>query len=154
MLRVKKEQDTAASIGQAHAATLPNGDEVIVKVRRPGVVAQIEEDLEILQNQAATASRRWEFAEHYDVPGLVQEFAHTLQDELEYIREGRNAERFAVNCAGTPFIIHIPCIQWDTTTDSSLTLERIRGSKINDLAALDCSEVFSNLTSHSSISEE
>jgi ubiquinone biosynthesis protein len=131
----------AASIGQAHAATLPNGDEVIVKVRRPGVVAQIEEDLEILQNLAATASRRWEFAEHYDVPGLVQEFAHTLRDELDYIREGRNAERFAVNCASTPFIIHIPSIYWETTTDSILTMERIRGIKINDLAALDASGI-------------
>jgi len=54
----------AASIGQAHAATLPNGDEVIVKVRRPGVVEQIEEDLEILHKLAVTANRRWEAAEH------------------------------------------------------------------------------------------
>jgi ubiquinone biosynthesis protein len=127
----------AASIGQAHAATLLSGEEVIVKVRRPGVVEQVEEDLEILQNLAMTASRRWEVADHYDLPGLVQEFAHTLRTELDYIREGRNAERFAVNCAGDPLDIHIPRIYWDTTTDRVLTLERIRGMKINDLAALD-----------------
>ncbi len=127
----------AASIGQAHAATLLSGEEVIVKVRRPGVVEQVEEDLEILQNLAITASRRWEGADHYDLPGLVQEFAHTLRAELDYIREGRNAERFAVNCAGDPLSIHIPRIYWDTTTDRVLTLERIRGMKINDLAALD-----------------
>jgi ubiquinone biosynthesis protein len=131
----------AASIGQAHAAMLPSGEEVIVKVRRPGVVAQIEEDLEILQNLAAMASRRWEFAEHYDLPGLVQEFAHTLREELDYIREGHNAERFAVNCESTPFIIHIPHIHWETTTDSILTLERIRGIKINDLDALDAAGI-------------
>jgi ubiquinone biosynthesis protein len=53
----------AASIGQAHAATLEDGTEVVVKVRRPGVVEQVEEDLQILQNLAATASRRWEVAE-------------------------------------------------------------------------------------------
>jgi ubiquinone biosynthesis protein len=52
----------AASIGQAHAATLPDGTEVVVKVRRPGVVEQVEEDLEIFQQFAATASRRWETA--------------------------------------------------------------------------------------------
>jgi ubiquinone biosynthesis protein len=131
----------AASIGQAHAATLLNGEEVIVKVRRPGVVEQIEEDLEILQHLAITASRRWEFANHYDVPGLVQEFAQTLRAELDYIREGRDAERFAVNCAGEPFSIHIPCIYWETTTDRVLTLERIRGIKINDLAALDAAGI-------------
>ena len=87
----------AASIGQAHAATLHNGAEVIVKVRRPGVVEQIEEDLEMLQNLATTASRHWELASYYDLPGLAQEFAQTLRAELGDIREGRNAELFAVN---------------------------------------------------------
>lgn len=130
----------AASIGQAHAATLPGGQEVIVKVRRPGVVEQIEEDLEILQNLAVTASRRWEFADHYDLPGLVQEFAQTLQSELDYIREGRNAERFAVNLAHNP-TVHIPRIYWETTTARVLTLKRIRGIKINDLAALDAAGI-------------
>jgi ubiquinone biosynthesis protein len=131
----------AASIGQAHAATLPNGEEVIVKVRRPGVVEQIEEDLEILRNLAMTASSRWELADHYDVSGLVQEFAQTLRAELDYIREGHNAERFAVTCADEPFSIHIPCIYWETTTARVLTLERIRGIKINDLAALDAAGI-------------
>jgi ubiquinone biosynthesis protein len=131
----------AASIGQAHAATLLNGEEVIVKVRRPGVVEQIEEDLEIMQNLANTAKRRWELAEQYDVPGLVQEFAQTLRAELDYIREGRNAERFAVNCADDPFSIHIPCIYWEATTERVLTLERIRGIKINDLGALDAAGI-------------
>ena len=130
----------AASIGQAHAATLPNGKEVIVKVRRPGVVEQIEEDLEIIQNLAVTASRRWEFADHYDLPGLAREFAQTLRAELDYIREGRNAERFAVNLANNPSI-HIPCIYWETTTARVLTLERIRGIKINDLSALDAAGI-------------
>ena len=131
----------AASIGQAHTATLPNGEEVIVKVRRPGVVEQVEEDLEIMHHLATTASRRWEFADHYDLPGLVQEFAQTLRAELDYIREGRNAERFAVNCADDPFSIHIPCIYWESTTDRVLTLERIRGIKINDLAVLDAAGI-------------
>jgi ubiquinone biosynthesis protein len=135
------EPVAAASIGQAHAATLHNGEEVIVKVRRPGVVEQVEEDLEIIQNLAVTASRRWEFADHYDLPGLAREFAQTLRAELDYIREGRNAERFAITCADTPFIIHIPYVHWETTTARVLTLERIRGIKINDLAALDAAGI-------------
>ena len=130
----------AASIGQAHAATLPDGTQVVVKVRRPGVVEQVEEDLAILQNLAAAASRRWEVADHYDLVGLAQEFAQTLRAELDYIREGHSAERFAANFAGDP-AVHVPRIFWETTTARVLTLERIRGMKIDDLAALDAAGI-------------
>ena len=126
----------AASIGQAHAATLWDGTEVVVKVRRPGVVEQVNEDLEILKELAAAASRHWDFADQYDLIGLVEEFSQTLRSELDYIREGHSAERFASNFAADPHI-HIPRVFWDATTSRVLTLERIRGVKINDLAALD-----------------
>lgn len=126
----------AASIGQAHAATLWDGTEVVVKVRRPGVVEQVNEDLEILKELAATASRHWEFADRYDLIGLVEEFSQTLRSELDYIREGHNAERFATNFAADPHI-DVPRVFWEATTSRVLTLERIRGIKINDLEALD-----------------
>lgn len=126
----------AASIGQAHAASLWNGTEVVVKVRRPGVVEQVNEDLEILKELAVTASRHWKFADRYDLTGLVEEFSHTLRSELDYIREGHNAERFAENFADDPRI-HVPRVFWEATTSRVLTMERIRGIKINDLKALD-----------------
>ena len=126
----------AASIGQAHAATLGDGTEVVVKVRRPGVVEQVNEDLEILKELAATASQHWSFADRYDLTGLVEEFSQTLRRELDYIREAHNAERFAVNFADDPHI-HVPRVFWEATTSRVLTLERIRGIKINDLNALD-----------------
>ena len=126
----------AASIGQAHAATLHDGTEVVVKVRRPEVVEQIEEDLEILRNLAAHAARHWEPASEYDIVGLVDEFAGTLQAEVDYLREARNAERFAVNFARDDEV-HIPRVFWDTTTSRVLTLERLRGIKIDDTDALD-----------------
>jgi ubiquinone biosynthesis protein len=126
----------AASIGQAHAATLGDGTEVVVKVRRPGVVEQVNEDLEILKELAATASQHWSFADRYDLTGLVEEFSQTLRRELDYIREAHNAERFAVNFADDPHI-HVPRVYWEATTSRVLTLERIRGIKINDLNALD-----------------
>jgi ubiquinone biosynthesis protein len=126
----------AASIGQAHAATLHDGTEVVIKVRRPGVVEQVEEDLEILLNLAMTMSRHWEFAAAYDVVGLAQEFAQTLRAELNYLQEGRHAERFAAHFADEPHV-HIPRVYWEKTTSRVLTLERIRGTKISDLAALD-----------------
>jgi ubiquinone biosynthesis protein len=126
----------AASIGQAHAATLWDGTEVVVKVRRPAVVEQVNEDLEILKELAATASRHWEFADRYDLTGLVDEFSQTLRAELDYIREGHNAERFAANFAADSRI-HVPRVFWELSTGRVLTLERIRGIKINNLTALD-----------------
>jgi len=126
----------AASIGQAHAATLPDGTEVVVKIRRPGVVESVNEDLEILKELAATAHRHLEFADRYDLVGLVEEFSQTLRAELDYIREGHSAERFAQNLA-SDHGIHVPRVFWDATTSRVLTLERIRGIKINDLEDLD-----------------
>ena len=129
----------AASIGQAHAATLPDGTEVVVKIRRPGVVESVNEDLEILKELAATAHRHLGFADRYDLVGLVEEFSQTLRAELDYIREGHSAERFAQNLASDPGI-HVPRVFWDATTSRVLTLERIRGIKINDLKGLDKQE--------------
>jgi ubiquinone biosynthesis protein len=125
----------AASIGQAHVATLWDGTEVVVKIRRPGVVDQVNEDLEILKELATRASRHWSFADRYDLVGLVEEFSQTLRSELDYIREGHSAERFAVNFANDP-AIHVPRIFWDATTSRVLTLERICGVKINDVEEL------------------
>lgn len=130
----------AASIGQVHAAELDDGTPVVVKVRRPGVVEQIEQDLQILLNLATTASRRWPVAEEYAVVGLVQEFSQTLRGETDYVREGRNAERFAENFAGDESV-HFPLVHWAYTTERLLTLERISGIKIDDLAALDAAGV-------------
>jgi ubiquinone biosynthesis protein len=130
----------AASIGQAHAATLPDGTEVVVKVRRPKVVEQIEEDLEILQNLASAISRRWEVASAYDVVGLAQEFAYTLRSELDYLQEARNGDSFARNFAADPKV-HIPRVFWEMTTSRVLVLERIRGVKVSDLKMLDANGI-------------
>ena len=130
----------AASIGQAHAATLPDGTEVVVKVRRPGAVEDVNQDLEILQNFAARASRRWEAAAPYDLVGLADEFAQTLRGELDYLQEGRNAQRFAANFAGDTDV-QIPNVFWETTTSRVITLERIRGLKIDDVAGLEAAGI-------------
>jgi ubiquinone biosynthesis protein len=126
----------AASIGQAHLATLQDGTEVVVKVRLPGAAEQIDEDLKLLHSLAATASHRWELAEQYDVVGIVQEFDRSLRAELDYLHEGHNAERFARNFAGES-TVQIPRVFWETTTSRVLTQERISGIKVTDTAALD-----------------
>ena len=132
----ESEALASASIGQAHAATLHDGTSVVVKVRRPDVIPTIETDLEILQNLAHQASRHWRAAADYNLTGLVSEFAHTLRGELDYLQEGRNAERFAANFGSSPDV-RIPQIFWATTTSRVLTMERIVGIKVDDLEALD-----------------
>ncbi len=126
----------AASLSQVHAATLPSGEEVVVKVQRPGIEATIATDLEILRDLARLAEEELLLAELYDVCGIVEEFAHTLRGELDFCREGLNAERFRRNFAGASFL-YIPRVYWELTTPRVLTLERIRGVKIDDIAALE-----------------
>ncbi|HEX2348675.1 MAG TPA: AarF/ABC1/UbiB kinase family protein [Ktedonobacterales bacterium] len=126
----------AASIGQAHAATLPDGSEVIVKLRRPHIIEDVEEDLRVLVDLSYLAARHWEMARYYDIVAIVAEFAQTLRAELDYLHEGRNLERIASNFADESSI-HIPTIYWDLTTTRVLTLERIRGVKITNVAELD-----------------
>lgn len=130
----------SASIGQAHAATLQDGTPVVVKVRRPGAVAQVQEDLEILRNLALRASRTWSVARDYDAPGIADEFAQTLRAELDYLQEGRNAERFAEGFADDPDVV-IPRVFWDCTTSRVLTLERMSGRNVSDAAGLDAAGV-------------
>jgi ubiquinone biosynthesis protein len=126
----------SASIGQVHAARLADGTKVVVKVRKPGAVERIREDLEILHNVAVRASRAWPVLESYNVVALVGEFSRTLTKELDYLEEGRNAERFAANFAGDGRY-RFPRVFWQTTTSRVLTLEFMEGLKINDVQALD-----------------
>ncbi|WP_374946461.1 ABC1 kinase family protein [Agreia sp.] len=130
----------SASIGQAHLATLHDGTEVVVKVQRPDIATNIAIDLEILHALAVRASRQWKLAADYNITGITDEFARTLREELDYTHEGRNAETFAANFAGDD-TIHIPRVFWDTSTTRVLTLERITGLKIDDLAGLDAAGI-------------
>jgi ubiquinone biosynthesis protein len=123
------------SIGQAHLATLADGTEVVVKVRRPEAVAQIEEDLHLLHRLAGFASRHWDAAKDYDVVALVKEFDNTLHGELDYALEASHTERFASNFESSP-AVHIPRVFWESTTGRVLTLERMRGIRVTDAAAV------------------
>jgi ubiquinone biosynthesis protein len=126
----------SASIGQAHTATLADGTRVVVKVRRPGAVSQVQMDLEIMQNLAVRAARAWDFARDFDVVGIVDEFAATIRAELDYLEEGRNAERFARDFENDAGVV-IPRVFWEHTTSRVLTLERMGGMNVADTVALD-----------------
>ncbi|CAN5524166.1 AarF/UbiB family protein [soil metagenome] len=130
----------SASIGQVHRVTLIDGTKAVVKVRRPGVVEQVDIDLRIVEELAAYANRHWKAAADYDIAGLTAEFTNTLRAELDYIREAHNAERFAENFRGVTGV-RIPVVHWEWTTSQVLTLDEIVGVKVNDVAALDAAGI-------------
>ena len=140
----------SASIGQVHAGKLKSGQSVIVKVQRPAIAEQIEEDLEILSDMAEWAESHTAFGRDYNLPTLVDEFAYTLRNELDYRREGQNADRFRRNFAGDPGI-YIPRVHWDFTTGRVLTLERVSGIKVADLSALDKAGIDRHVVAENSV---
>lgn len=129
-----EEQPLAsASIGQVYGAVLPGGQEVIVKVQRPGAARQIRKDIDLLMQFAELIEGRVDLG--FSPVGLVQEFARSISRELDYILESRNAERFGANFAGTESI-RIPQVYWRYCSSRILTMERIHGPTLNtDLVA-------------------
>jgi ubiquinone biosynthesis protein len=126
----------SASLGQVHFATLADGTEVAVKVFRPGVDKLIETDLDILLELAALAEKRTDWGAYYGVLSLAQEFAETLRNEQNYEQEGQNMERYQQMFTAEGYV-HVPKVYWGTTTRRVLTMERLEGIKITDVAALD-----------------
>jgi predicted unusual protein kinase regulating ubiquinone biosynthesis (AarF/ABC1/UbiB family) len=129
-----------ASIGQAHTAELPGGIEVVVKVRRPGVVDEVDLDLDVITSIVALMSRASRRVRSLDPIDLVDQFSTTLRHELDYSRESNSVERFAANFAGDPDI-RIPAVHHELSTARVLTLERLGGYKIDDLDALEAAGI-------------
>ena len=126
----------AASLGQVHAATLADGQEVVVKVQRPAIEPIIDLDLDILYDVARLAQDRTPWSGIYDLVEIAEDFAVNLRAELDYRREGRNIDRFRANFRGERYLC-VPEVFWDYTTRRVLVMERIDGAKIDDLVALD-----------------
>ena len=122
----------AASIGQVHRGTLPNGRRVVVKVQRPNAPRQIEADLALLYQAARLAKERIRALDFIDANEIVDEFARSIRQELDYRLEGRNAEAFHRNFAGHPHVV-VPKVYWSYTRARVLTLEYLDGVQLADL---------------------
>jgi ubiquinone biosynthesis protein len=122
----------AASIGQVHRAVLPNGRRVAVKVQRPQAPRQIEADLELMYQVARLVRERVKALEFVDTVALVDEFARTIRQELDYRMEARNAEQFHRNFAGHPHV-RVPRVFWSYSRTRVLTLELLEGVHLRDL---------------------
>jgi len=122
----------AASIGQVHAATLPNGQRVAVKVQRPGAARQIDADIALLYQAARLARERIRALDFIDARQLVDEFARSIRKELDYHLEGRNAQMFHRHFAGAEHV-RVPKVYWSYSGARVLTLEWIDGVQLADL---------------------
>ncbi|GGM18388.1 ABC transporter [Paraliobacillus quinghaiensis] len=125
----------SASIGQVHYAVLKSGERVAVKVQRPNIAKRIKTDLEILQQLAVLAEHRLTWAANYQIKAVVDEFSRAILAELDYNVEGRNADRIAKQFEDES-TIYIPKIYWEHTSKKVLTMEYIKGTKLNNLDAI------------------
>lgn len=132
----------AASLGQAHRAVLSAEDAadtglegVVLKVQRPGIDKIVDVDLRALRKVAVWLSRVRLVADRVDMPVLVEEFAHTSLEEIDYLHEASSAERFTANFAGDRRV-SAPEIVWERTTRRVLTMQDVTAIKINDVDAL------------------
>jgi ubiquinone biosynthesis protein len=128
----------AASIAQVHAATLKDGQEVIVKVLRPQMREVIERDLEVLETLAALAAEYWEDSRRLRPVELVAEYRKTVTDELDLLREAGNAAQLRRNFRGSN-LLYVPQVYWDYCRVNVMVMERVHGiivSQVDELRRL------------------
>ncbi|SES00910.1 Predicted unusual protein kinase regulating ubiquinone biosynthesis, AarF/ABC1/UbiB family [Propionibacterium cyclohexanicum] len=132
----------AASLGQVHRARLTRAEgldvgyrEVVVKVQRPGIEQVIDVDLSVLRRVAGWLSHYRPIAQRTDAPGLVEEFARSTGEEIDYLHEAANAEQFTCDFASDPTIA-APTVVWERSTRRVLTLSDVSAIKISDASAL------------------
>jgi predicted unusual protein kinase regulating ubiquinone biosynthesis (AarF/ABC1/UbiB family) len=137
----------AASLGQVHRARLcaqPNEDRaycnVVVKIQRPDIDKLIEVDLTALRQVGGWLEHYKPIRRRADVRALIEEFAATVHEEVDYLAEGRNAETFAGHFKDDP-MVHVPRIVWSHTTRRVLVLEDVYAIKITDYAAVTAAGV-------------
>src|ERR1700721_1324964 len=133
--RFERAPLAAASIAQVHAATLETGEEVVVKILRPGMREIIDLDLEVLHYLAGLADEYWVDARRLRPVELVREYRKTILDELDLLREAGNAAQVKRNFAGST-LLYVPEVHWDYCRVDVMVMERIHGVIVNDLEEL------------------
>jgi predicted unusual protein kinase regulating ubiquinone biosynthesis (AarF/ABC1/UbiB family) len=137
----------AASLGQVHRARLcaleveEHGfSEVVIKVQRPHIQQIVDVDLSALRRVGGWLQRYRPVAKRADVNALVEEFAATTLQEIDYLAEGGNAETFSANFADNP-MVSVPRVVWSLTTRCVLTLEDVSAIKLTDYDAITAAEI-------------
>ena len=138
----EKAPVAAASLGQVHRARLfPHEAEtvgfenVVVKVLRPNIEQIVDVDMSALRVVGGWLKRYRPVSDRADVPAIVEEFAATIREEVDYLSEGKNAEAFATNFKGDENV-YVPRVVWTRTSRRVLTLEDVSAIKITDYEAI------------------
>lgn len=126
----------AASLGQVHRARLHTGEEVVVKIQRPGLQRLFDLDFAVLKQLTGFVKRVLPNSHYVDFEAIYEEFTEILYKEIDYVNEGMNADRFRRNFLDHPYIV-VPKIYPRFTTRRVLTMEYAPGIKVNDRAALE-----------------
>lgn len=138
---IDNEPIAAASLGQVYRARLATGEEVAVKVQRPNLKETIAFDIAILFRLVKLTNRFFPKAnENADWEGMLREFHSTIFEEMDYVKEGRNADRFRYNFR-TWRAVRVPKIFWSHTNTRVLTLDFIRGTKVVDIEGLKANRI-------------
>ncbi|MCK0163292.1 ubiquinone biosynthesis regulatory protein kinase UbiB [Marinobacter sp. S6332] len=130
----------SASVAQVHAATLMNGQEVVVKVLRPGIEKVIRQDLALMYLMANLLEKYWAEGKRLHPVEVVADYDSTIHDELDLQREAANASQLRRNFESSS-LIYIPFIDWDYTRKTVMVMERIHGIPIADVPALKAAGV-------------
>jgi ubiquinone biosynthesis protein len=129
------EPIASASMALAYKATLPSGEQVIVKVQRPKIIPLIETDMSILHDLVVLIERHIEESRQYNPVALVEELRRSMRREVDFMNEARHIEQFAANFKNVE-PIHVPKVYWDFCTSKIVTLEFIDGLKISEVELL------------------
>ncbi|MCC0177611.1 AarF/ABC1/UbiB kinase family protein [Waterburya agarophytonicola K14] len=130
----------AASLGQVHKARLHTGEDVVVKVQRPGLAKLFNLDFEILHRLVRWLNRFIKSIRKFNLEAIYREFFELLYLEIDYIHEGKNADRFRDNFQSYQRV-NVPKVYWQYTTSKILTLEYLPGIKIDDRLALEANKI-------------
>jgi len=129
----EREPMAAASLGQVHRAALHDGRMVAVKVQRPGITTQIEQDFAALEEIASFAARHTAIGKKYQITRILEEFEKTIANELDYCREAANMIRIAENLKEFHHI-QVPLPVQSYCSRRVLTMDYIDGTKITKLS--------------------
>ncbi|MGB0237479.1 MAG: ubiquinone biosynthesis regulatory protein kinase UbiB [Cycloclasticus sp.] len=125
----------SASVAQVHTATLHTGEDVVVKVLRPGIEKIIQSDVALLYTLAELANKYWDEAKRLKPLEVVKEFDHTIHDELDLVREAANASQLRRNFEDSDQL-YVPEVCWDYTRQGVMVMERIYGTPIGRINEL------------------
>jgi predicted unusual protein kinase regulating ubiquinone biosynthesis (AarF/ABC1/UbiB family) len=130
---IEQEPVAAASIAQTHKAILSDGQEVAMKVQRPGIDKIVEQDISLIKGLAELVART-DFGQNYDVVALAEEFTNALRAELDFTKEASNTDQLRRNLSASRWFdskqLVVPAIYWDLTTEKLLVMEWLPGKPI------------------------